>query len=44
MGNRIGFKDLSVPLKVLVVCGWVMLAFWVFGFIVGFILGLLGLM
>ena len=41
MKNKIRFKDLNVWLKILAVGGWIILGFYVLGFLIGFIEGLL---
>ena len=41
--NKIGFKDLSLPLKIVVIYGWVMLAIiiiWIVTFVVALLVGM----
>lgn len=40
--GKIGFDDLNTSLKVLVVLGWIMAALWMLGFLVGFVIGVIG--
>ena len=39
----VGFKDLSLSMKILVILGWIMIGYSVFIFVLGFIAGVLGL-
>lgn len=38
--EKVRFKDLSMPLKVLVVACWVVISWNIIGFLAGFIIGL----
>lgn len=40
--TKIKFRDLSAPLKVLVVFGWISLVLYVGAFLIGFISGYMG--
>ena len=40
--NKIGFKDLTLSLKVLVIIGWIVAALNILAFVIGFIAGVLG--
>ena len=41
MDKQIRYKDLSTPLKVLVVLCWIMVGFYTISFLIGFISGML---
>lgn len=41
--KKIGFNDLTQPLKVFVILGWIVEGVWVLSFIAGLVIGIMGL-